>query len=97
VRTVATRDDGTAALLEALESHEAHLASTAERGERRARRARARLRTLLEERFRRAVEVRAPDPGGLEEAVARVAERTEDPYSAAERLFEKVVREPVGQ
>ena len=97
VRTVATRDDGTVALLEALESHEAHLASTAERGERRARRARARLRTLLEERFRRAVEDRAPTPGGLEEAVARVAERTEDPYSAAERLFKKVVREPVGQ
>ncbi len=97
VRTVATRDEGTPALLEALESHEAHLASTAERGERRARRARARLQTLLEERFRRAVETRAPDPGGLEEAVARVAERSEDPYSAADRLFEKVVKKPVGQ
>ena len=92
VRTVATRDDGTAALLQALESHEAHLASTAERGERRARRARARLRTLLEERFRRAVETKAPDPGGLEEAVARVAERKEDPYSAASKLFEKITQ-----
>ena len=29
--------------------------------------------------------------------VARVAERKEDPYSAADRLFEKVVKEPVGQ
>jgi LAO/AO transport system kinase len=95
VRTVATRDEGTPALLEALESHEAHLASSAERSERRARRARSRLRTLLEERFRRAIETRAPDPGGLEEAVARVAERSEDPYSAADRLFEKVVKEPV--
>jgi LAO/AO transport system kinase len=97
LRTVATRDEGTPALVEALESHEAHLASTLERSERRARRARSRLRTLLEERFRRAIETRAPDPGGLEEAVARVAERTEDPYSAADRLFEKVVKEPVGQ
>jgi LAO/AO transport system kinase len=97
VRTVATRDEGTPALVEALESHEAHIASTAERAERRARRARFRLRTLLEERFRRAVEARAPDPGGLEEAVARVAERREDPYSAAARIFEKAMRNPVGQ
>jgi LAO/AO transport system kinase len=93
LRTVATRDEGTAALVEALESHEAHLASTLERSERRARRARSRLRTLLEERFRRAIETRAPDPGGLEEAVARVAERKEDPYSAASKLFEKITKD----
>jgi hypothetical protein len=44
--------------------------------------------TLLEERFRRAVEAKAPDPDGLKDAVARVAERREDPYTAADRLFE---------
>jgi GTPase len=92
LRTVATRDEGTPALVEALESHEDHLESTREKSERRARRARSRLRMLLEERFRRAVETRAPDPGGLEEAVARVAERKEDPYSAASKLFEKITQ-----
>ena len=40
------------------------------------------------------VEARAPEPDGLEAAVARVLERREDPYSAAARLFGRLVHEP---
>jgi LAO/AO transport system kinase len=93
VATVATRGEGTPALVEALESHLRHLSATGESSERRASRAHSRVMTLLEERFRRAVEAKAPDPDGLKDAVARVAERREDPYTAADRLFERVVRE----
>jgi hypothetical protein len=64
---------------------------------RRRRRARARLLDLLEERFRRTVESRAPEAEGLEEAVGKVLERREDPYAASRRLYERLLREPVGQ
>ena len=57
-------------------------------------RARSRLLALLEERFRRAVEAHAPEPNGLEPAVRAVAERREDPYAAAARLFDGLVRDP---
>jgi len=94
VRTVAPRGEGVEAVVEAMESHGRSLAGSAE-GERRAsRRARSRLLALLEERFHRAIETRAPEPDGFEDAVERVCERSEDPYSAAGRLFERLVREP---
>jgi len=97
VRTVAPRNEGVAETLAALEAHAAHLAATGEGAGRRHRRARARLLALLDGRFRSAVEARAPEPDGLEEAVRRVVERREDPYAAAARLFEKLMREPVGE
>jgi len=94
VRTVAPRGEGVEAVVEAMESHGRSLAGSAE-GERRAsRRARSRLLALLEERFHRAIESRAPEPDGFEDAIERVCERSEDPYSAAGRLFERFVREP---
>ena len=95
VRTVAPRGEGVAGAVEAMEAHGRWLAGSPEGGVRAERRARTRLLALLEERFRRAVESRAPEPDGLEEAVLRVRERREDPYSAAARLFERLVREPV--
>ncbi|MFY9551333.1 MAG: hypothetical protein WAU32_09310, partial [Thermoanaerobaculia bacterium] len=49
---------------------------------------------LLEGRFRRAVDAQAPERHGLEEAVRSIAARREDPYAAAKRLFENLVRPP---
>ena len=40
----------------------------------------------------RSVETTAPEPDGLEEATRAVVARREDPYSAAARLFERLVR-----
>jgi putative protein kinase ArgK-like GTPase of G3E family len=76
----------------AFEAHRAYLAGSGEGLRRRAVRARSRLLALLEDRFRRAVEARAPEPDGLEEAVRAVGERREDPYTAAGRLFDGLVR-----
>jgi LAO/AO transport system kinase len=97
LRTVAPRAEGIVEAIEAVEKHAAHLAASGEGSERRRRRARARLLDLLEERFRRTVESRAPEAEGLEEAVGKVLERREDPYAASRRLYERLLREPVGQ
>jgi LAO/AO transport system kinase len=97
VRTVAPRSEGVEAVVEAMESHGGWLHDSSEGGRRAERRARARLLALLEERFHRTIESRAPEPDGFEDAVARVLGRTEDPYSAAGRLFERLVREPAAR
>jgi LAO/AO transport system kinase len=93
VKTSAPTGAGVAEAVDALDRHGAYLAATGEGSRRRAVRARSRLLALLEERFRRAVEARAPEPNGLEPAVRAVAERREDPYAAAARLFDGLVRE----
>ncbi|HVQ54840.1 MAG TPA: methylmalonyl Co-A mutase-associated GTPase MeaB [Thermoanaerobaculia bacterium] len=100
VKTSATTAAGVAEAIQALEAHGAFLSESGEGPKRRAVRARSRLLALLEGRFRRAVEARAPEPNGLEEAVRAVVAREEDPYSAAGRLFETVVgaqRETAGK
>jgi len=94
VQTVAPRGEGIPELIDAIESHGAWLATSPEGRRRSTRRARARLLALLEERFHRTIESRAPEPDGLEDAIVKVRDRSEDPYSAAERLFERLVREP---
>jgi LAO/AO transport system kinase len=91
VRTVAPRGEGIEAVLEALEKHGTYLAVSGEGPRRRVRRARARLLALLEERFHRTVEAQAPEPDGLEEAVCRVLDRSEDLYTASGRLYERLV------
>jgi len=93
VQTIAPRGEGVGQALEAIESHGAFLESTGEGRRRQHRRVRARLRALLEERFRRAVEVSAPEPKGLEAAVEDVLTRREDPYAAAARLYGRLMRE----
>jgi LAO/AO transport system kinase len=100
VKTSATTAAGVTETIQALEAHGAFLKESGEGPKRRALRARTRLLALLEGRFRRAVEARAPEPNGLEEAVRAVVARQEDPYSAAGRLFETVVgaqREAAGK
>jgi len=91
VRTVATRGEGVEEALEAIASHGEFLQSSGEGSRRRVRRVRARLLQLLEERFRRTVEEGAPRPDGLEEAVGEVIARREDPYSAAARLYGRLM------
>jgi LAO/AO transport system kinase len=93
VKTTAPSGAGVPEAVRALEAHGEHLAQSAEGGRRRALRARSRLLALLEDRFRRTIEARAPEPDGLEEAVKSVTARREDPYSAAGRLFERLVRD----
>jgi LAO/AO transport system kinase len=94
VKTSAPTGSGVAEAVAALDAHGEHLAASGEGARRRAVRARSRLVALLDDRFHRAVEARAPEPNGLEEAVSAVAERREDPYSAASRLFDGLVRDP---
>jgi LAO/AO transport system kinase len=93
VKTSAPSAAGVPEAVEAFEAHGDYLAASGEGARRRRVRARSRLLALLEQRFRRAVEARAPEPDGLEEAVGAVAARREDPYSAAGRLFDGLVRE----
>src|SRR5262249_6724702 len=90
--TSAPQSAGVPDMVEALESHGRYLEESGEADSRRAGRARSRLLALLEGRFRRAVESRGPEPDGLEGAGRSVAARAEDPYAAADRLFESVVR-----
>ena len=97
VRTVAPSGTGVEEVIAALESHAQHLAASGEAQERRQRRVRARLLALLDERFRASVQTREGQQGGLDEAVRRVSDRREDPYSACARLFDAVVGNPVGQ
>ncbi len=96
VKTVAPRGEGVAEVVEAMESHGGWLTTSPEGSLRAVRRAKARLLALLEERFHRTIESRAPEPDGFEEAIRLVRERHEDPYSAAARLFGRLVREPTG-
>ena len=93
VKTSAPRGSGVAEAVAALDAHGEYLAASGEGPRRRALRARSRLVALLDDRFHRAVEARAPEPDGLEQAVRAVAERREDPYSAASRLFDGLVRD----
>jgi len=94
VKTSAPSASGVPAAVEALESHGAYLVRSGEGEARRSLRARSRLLALLDGHFRRAVEDCAPDPDGLEEAVQNVLDRQEDPYSAAARLFGRIVGAP---
>jgi LAO/AO transport system kinase len=92
VRTIAPKGEGIPEAVGAIDAHGGFLASSGEGSRRQVRRTRARLLALLSERFRRAVEAAAPRPEGLEQAVGEVLARREDPYSAAERLYGRLMR-----
>jgi LAO/AO transport system kinase len=91
VRTVAPAAKGIAEAAAAFASHAAFLAASGEGARRAERRARARLLAILDERFRRAVEKPVGAEGGLADAVSRVVARSEDPYAAADGVFERVI------
>ena len=90
VRTVATRDEGLEALLEAVESYRCR---TAESGALEAKR-RARLWRQLEEAVRQRVMAhvfqRVVPPAELEATVERLARRAVDPFTAADAIVERM-------
>jgi LAO/AO transport system kinase len=93
IRTVAPRGEGVEEVVAAIDAHAAFLSDTGQAAVRKEKRTRARLLALLAERFRRTVQAQPSDSEGLSEAVARVAQRREDPYAAAARLFDRLFRE----
>ena len=90
VRTVATRDEGTGALLEAVEGYRKR---ASESGVLEAKR-RARLRRQLEDAVRQRVMAhvfqRVVPPAELEATVERLAGRAVDPFTAADGIVERM-------
>ena len=90
VRTVASRSEGIEDLLAAMEEHRRHLASD-DGGQHRLRmKYGQRFRDILSERFLMELTARVLKPEAEEELLRRFLAREEDPYSAAERLLEKI-------
>jgi LAO/AO transport system kinase len=90
VRTVATRDEGTADLLEAVEVYGKRASGAGVIETRR----RARLRRQLEEAVRQRVMghvfARVVPPAELEATVARLADRSVDPFTAADEIVDRM-------
>lgn len=85
VRTVATEGRGVEELRQAIAAHQAHLRQSGRAGARRADQARRQVSALAEQRLRARLEVLL-GTAEWEQRLRRVAERAEDPYSAAESL-----------
>ena len=88
VRTSAQTGDGLPELLDAIAKHRAWSLSSCEREERRRAAARAEVEALLREALIRELEGRV-GASRLDAAVARVAERSIDPYAAVEELLRR--------
>ena len=88
IRTSAQTGDGLPLLLDAIAKHRTWSLSSGERAERRRAAARAEVETLLREALLRDLEGRV-GASRLDAAVARVAERSIDPYSAVEELLRR--------
>ena len=90
VNTVATRDEGVGALLEAVEGYRRRAAATGALAAKR----RARLRRQLEDAVRRRVMAhvfqRVVPPAELEATVERLARREVDPFAAADGIVERM-------
>jgi LAO/AO transport system kinase len=85
VRTVATRDEGTRGLADAVLAFHARAKATGALAEKR----KAALARQLEDALKRRLLQRAFAPGEREAIVERLARRELDPWSAADRLVEK--------
>ena len=86
VRTSATENTGVAELLAAIARHDAWARESGEHDRRRADAARSEVESLLRQALVRRLEDQI-GPGRLDEAVARVARRDQDPYAAVEELL----------
>lgn len=87
VRTVATRDDGIEALLEAIERHRAHLEADGLRATRDTARARGAFVAILRDRLLAgALDRLEAERGRLDAIAARIAAREADPYALADEL-----------
>jgi LAO/AO transport system kinase len=90
VRTVATRDEGTAALLDAVEAYRKRASETGVIEARRRSRLRRQLEDAVRERVMGHVFQRVVPPAELEATVARLAERSVDPFTAADGIVERM-------
>ena len=86
VRTVAATGDGVPELVAAIGKHEAWAEESGERERRRRDAARAAIEDVLREALVRRLRDRVGDDR-VERAVARVADRAQDPYAAVEELL----------
>jgi LAO/AO transport system kinase len=93
VRTIASRNEGVGDLLARIEEHRGWLLRSGELLRRRERQLRRRVENLLRERI---LEV-AGEARGIELEIERgLAERV-DPYTVADRLFERALRRAAGE
>ncbi len=88
IRTSAQTGDGLPQLLDAIAKHRTWSLSSGERAQRRRAAARAEVEALLREALLRDLEGRV-GASRLDAAVARVAERSIDPYAAVEELLRR--------
>lgn len=86
VRTTASTGEGIEQLVGAIEKHRAWAAASGERDRRRRDAARAEVEQMLREALVRRLRDRVGSDG-VERAVARVADRTIDPYAAVQELL----------
>ena len=91
VETVATREEGLDALLDALADHQAYLDESSEREARERTRYAEEVRTLLREDLSELLEEEIERHGGLDRFVERIEARETDPYTVADELLEPLV------
>jgi LAO/AO transport system kinase len=94
--TIAVQDEGVGALVQAVERFVEGTGEVARAGRRKAR-AEARFRSLLSERLLRAALARALPGDALESAVAAIAERRTDPYTAVEAVLARALARSGGE
>lgn len=92
LKTIATRDEGTAELADAVDLHRRHLEESGELARRRQAEARQQVLAMARHRLLAAVLDATERDGRLEDLVRAVAERTLDPHSAAQQLIEAARR-----
>jgi LAO/AO transport system kinase len=90
VKTVATHDEGTDALLEAVEAYRTRASETGVIEGRRRARLRRQLEDAVRERVMGHVFRRVVPPAELEATLERMAERSVDPFTAADDIVERM-------
>lgn len=88
LKTVATKDEGIATLVDACERHHAFLRETEEGARKRAQRIEEELLGILRDTLLRETEARLGRD--IAEAIEAIEARSDDPYSAAERMMKSV-------
>ncbi len=87
LKTAASKDQGTAELIQAIDSHRAYLTASGRLGQMRRQRARRQLLTVAQAVLLRGVVSEAEANGHLDALVEAIACRELDPHTAAERLI----------
>ncbi len=87
LKTIASKDQGTAELLEEIDKHRAYLADSGRLEEIRRQRARRQLLAVAQSLLLGRVVARAEDDGRLDELIEAIAAHELDPHTAAERLI----------